>query len=81
MQKQMQTCGYPPPPTRICIRSITECRIRSSLSKFDGRTALHIYTHIADNSRIAYYIELVNNVPCVVTYINGKCVEVREILP
>lgn len=80
MQKQMYTC-YPPPPARTCVRSISECRIRSSLSRFDGKTAVHIYTHSTDTGRTDYFIELLNNVPCVITYVNGKCADVREILP
>lgn len=79
MQKQMHT--HPPPPSRTCTRSISECRVQASLSKFDGKSSVHIYTHHTDISRIDYFIELLNNVPCVITYVNGKRTDVREILP
>lgn len=74
--------SYPPPPTtRTCARSISECRVKASLSKFDGKSSIHIYTHHTDTNRTDYFIELLNNAPCVVTYVNGKCADVREILP
>jgi hypothetical protein len=82
MQKQMHTTtSYPPPPARTCARSISECRIQASLSKFDGKSSIHIYTHCTDTGRTDYFIELLNNVPCVVTYVNGRRADVREILP
>ena len=68
----------PSPPTQRATRSISECRIRSSFQQFNGNKLL-IYKHVAMHIVTEYYIESINNKPCVVTYANNKLAEIREL--
>lgn len=70
----------PKPPSVKAFRSIGECRIRSVLKLFDGKTQMKMFTHISDSIGVTtYFIELVHDKPALVTYVNGKRVDVREI--
>lgn len=68
----------PPPPTQHAFRTISECRVRSSFQLFNGGKLL-IHTHISPHNTTEYYIESINNRPCVVTYVNNKRVDIREL--
>ena len=68
----------PPPPAQQAFRSISECRVRSSFQLFRGQKLL-IHKHTAPHCISEYYIELINKTPCVVTYVNHKRVDVREL--
>ena len=68
----------PAPPVQQAFRSISECRVHSSFQLFRGQKLL-IYKHIDPHSFTEYYIELVNKLPCVVTYVNHKRVDVRDV--
>jgi hypothetical protein len=68
------------PKPSSAFRSISECRVRANLSLFDGKSKLLIYAHKSDIiGKISYFIESINKKPAVVTYVNGKRVDVREI--
>lgn len=70
----------PKPPSYAAFRSISECRVRAVLTLFDGKSKLYIYSHKSDViGKTSYYIELINKKPAVVTYVNDKRVDVREI--
>lgn len=69
---------FPPPPSQRAFRSISECRVRSSFQLFNGKKLL-IHTHTAPQNMTTYYIESINNTPCVVTYVNNKRVDIREL--
>ena len=79
----MNTRVLPPPPTQIAFRSISECRVRASFSKFEGKKML-IYKHkhhsVGGGGAITeYYLELIDKSPAVITYINDKRVDIRKI--
>lgn len=70
----------PKPPSCSAFRSISECRVRAVLTQFDGKSKLFIYSHKSEVvGKTSYYIEVVNKKPAVVTYVNDKRVDVREI--
>lgn len=70
--------SYLPAPTQHAFRSISECRVRASIQHFNGKKLL-IHKHIAPHNVTEYYIESINHKPCVVTYVNNKRADVREL--
>ena len=68
----------PPAPTHHVFRSINECRVRSSFKQFSGGKLL-IHKHTTPHNLTEYYIESVNYKPCLVTYVNNKRVDIREL--
>lgn len=71
-----KTC--PPPPMQSACRSINECRIRASIALYNGKKLL-IQKHISESNVTEYYIEQINKVLCVVTYVNHKLVDLRHL--
>lgn len=68
------------PPSTAAFRSISECRVRAILALFDGKSKLFIYSHKSDViGKTAYYIELINKKPAIVTYVDDRRVDIREI--
>ncbi len=69
----------PPPPTQNAFRSISECRVRASFSKFEGKKML-IYRHCSVGvTATEYYLEQIDKSPAVVTYVNDKRVDIRKL--
>jgi hypothetical protein len=70
----------PKPPSAPAFRTISECRVRAIMNLFDGKSKLKIYSHKSDMiGKTTYFIESVNKKPAIVTYVNSKRVDVREI--
>jgi hypothetical protein len=72
----------PEAPSVAAFRSISECRVYSVATTFQKHmTKLLIYIHTSEvsGSKTSYFIERVNKKPAVVTYVNNKRVDVREI--
>ena len=75
----MNMSRLPPPPTQHAFRTISECRVRSSFRLFSGgKLLIQKQTNLLHTST-EYYIELINNKSCVVTYMNNKRVDIREL--
>jgi hypothetical protein len=78
MKLNTMNMRLPPPPMQHAFRSISECRVRASFQIFNGGKLL-INKYTTHHCSTEYYIELINSIPCAVTYVNNKRVDIREI--
>jgi hypothetical protein len=73
-----QKSPCPPPPSQSACRTISECRIRSSLALYNGKKLL-VHKQMSESSVTEYYIEQIDKRLCVVTYVNHKPVDLRQL--